>query len=171
MAAAAFPRTQHWTVQGFRISVMLYMRSTDPCATCGQRPARHAVWAQGVKALEGFSGSPEHFCDDHRPAKGALPPLTYERLLAGGPAGYSYEGWQPYPDAECSVCAAPAVLRYGVKCQGCDDPQFRYSTTRIVPLGDGLTSEEAPEFRHLGHELAAPFRCREHLLTLAEVTR
>lgn len=169
--SAAFPRTQHWTVQGFRISVLLYMRSTGPCSTCGTRPARHSVWAAGVRAMEGFSGSPEHFCDEHRPAKGTLPPLTYERLLAGGPAGYAYEGWQPYPGAECGTCGAPATLRYGVRCQGCDDPQQRYSTTRIVPLGDGLTGEEAPEFHHLPHDLAAPFRCREHPLTLAGVTQ
>jgi hypothetical protein len=167
----AYPRTQHWTIQGFRISVMLYKTNRGPCFTCRSAPAMHAVWAQGVKAMEGFRAGPADFCDAHRPAKGTLPPLTYERLVSGGPAGYAYEGWQPYADAECSVCAAPALLRYGVKCQGCDDPQFRYSTTRIVPLGDGLTSEEAPEFHHQSHELATPFRCREHPLTLAGVAQ
>jgi hypothetical protein len=167
--AEAFPRSQHWTVQGFRISVLLYKSNTGPCATCAERPARHYVCADGRGAMEGFDGKGADFCDGHRPAKGTLPPLTYERLLSGGSAGYAYEGWQPYPDAACSVCGAPAWLRYGVQCQGCEDARFRYSTTRIVLLSDRTTSEEAPEFGHRPHELATPFRCREHPLTLAGV--
>jgi hypothetical protein len=165
---AEFPRSQHWTVEGFRISVLLYKRNTGPCATCSARPARHAVWADDGAGPGGFHAAPADFCDEHRPAKGTLPPLTYERCLGGGPAGCAYEGWRPYPEG-CSVCGEPAELRYGVRCQGCDDPQYRYSTTRIAVLREGLTGEEAPEFHHLPHDLAAPFRCREHPLTLTGV--
>jgi hypothetical protein len=168
MNTTTYPRSQHWTVEGFRITILLYKRSTGRCATCGERPARHATWADGKGAMEGFRATPVDFCDQHRPDKGSLPPLAYERLLDGGPAGYAYEGWRPYPGEVCTECGAPAILRYGVKCTGCDDPDFRYSTTRIVPFGDGTTGEEAPEFHHLGHEVATPFRCREHPL-LAEV--
>jgi hypothetical protein len=75
--AEPFPHSQHWNIDGWRITVLLYKRHRGPCSVCGARPARHAVWAGRVDRSEPGSGAPADFCDEHRPAKGSLPPLDY----------------------------------------------------------------------------------------------
>jgi hypothetical protein len=73
-----YPRSQHWNIDGFRVTVLVYKsKRHELCAICGQPGAIHAVWTS-VRA-DGFCGRPRHFCDDHRPAKGTLPTLDYVR--------------------------------------------------------------------------------------------
>lgn len=71
ITATSWPRSQHWTVDGCRVTVLVYKSHRhETCHTCGQRPAIHSVW---VDPVDGSSGEIADFCDAHRPSKGALP--------------------------------------------------------------------------------------------------
>lgn len=174
-AVAAYPRTQHWRTDGFRVTVMYYRSNRGPCTTCGQRPARHAAWAERD---DGMDGAPADFCDDHRPAKGSLPPLRYSRLLTvpaatGSPATYGTELLTPDPAWLCGYqdisagerssppCGQPSTFRYEARCDGCDDPgRWRETRMRVVSY-DGSERVEIDR-HHEAHLTAEWFRCDVH---------
>lgn len=174
-ATTAFPRTQHWTTgrDGFRVTVMLYRSATDPCVTCGQRPARHSVWADGRGLHEGFKGGPVRFCDQHRPPKGPLPPLDYKRLVqganvlsGGAPSAIIYERLAPYPEYACATCGDPALFEVTEHCPGCGDPGQQYTTSQMYVAG-GTWDFKPPEAHHRLHPVREWWACAQHSPALA----
>jgi hypothetical protein len=172
-ANAAFPHSQHWTVQDFRVTVMFYKRDgAVRCTACGTFPARHAVWADGRGDREGWSAHGFRCCDSCRPEKGTLPALDYVRLVQG--AGMLqgrndpviYERTEPWPGQSCITCAGPAVYRAESRCGGCGDPELVYTTQRVATRAGGVT-QDAPEAHHRMHPLGWEYRCAEHPLKVA----
>jgi hypothetical protein len=169
-ATAAFPRSQHWTVDGFRISVLLYKRNGywENCAVCGARPAIHSVSATGRGHREGFRGGPARFCDRCRPAKGILPPLDYKRLVRGlGLLGEKpgdlivYEHLAtPEPHA-CVLCDEPALFECEQMCAGCDNPAA-YGSIQRVGLRPGHVTEHPRQPVHTLHTETTWWACGEH---------
>lgn len=159
---ATYPRSQHWTTDGFRFSVLLYATSREPCATCGKRPAHHAAWATGRGDREGWSSPPLHFCDEDRPAKGTCPDLPYERITWGGMDGTQYERLHPVPSWPCGECGDPSVSRRVSRCTGCGDEARRTTTlTRTTLTADGPVGR-GTERVHALHQTGEWFRCSRH---------
>lgn len=173
MIAATYPRAQHWTTGGFRITVLLYKREPAPCRTCGDRLGRHSVWADGRGDREGWTAGPDRFCDVHRPVKDTLPPLNYVRLIQGSGAHLGlvrpviYERTEPWPGRSCSACGAPPVFQLRHLCPGCDDPAKQYATRRYSLRPEGITSYPA-ESHHQTHPVGEEYRCRGHALPLQD---
>jgi len=143
-ATTTFPRSQHWTIDGFRITVLVYKsQRRNHCAVCGQQGAIHCVWAE--RKADRFMGGPADFCDAHRPAKGTLPPLDYERVSSdrGDHVNVADPEWNTRdftvtverlvanPGWPCTICGQPSRTRYVSHCGHCTDPVYYYvSTTR-----------------------------------------
>lgn len=169
-ATTTFPRSQHWTVNKFRVSVLLYKRdgSWQPCATCGATPAIHSVSADGQGDRAGFRGGPARFCDAHRPAKGTLPPLDYKRLvrslnlLGEKPGNLIVHEWlaELTPHA-CVLCDEPALFEVEQMCAGCGDPG-RFGTIQRVELRPGHVTEHPRQPVHGLHTETTWWACKEH---------
>lgn len=170
MTTTTFPRSQHWTTDGFRVSVLFYKTDPGHCADCGAFPARHYVSASGVGDREGWRGDGARFCDAHRPPRGPLPSLDYVRLVQG--EGFLegrcnpviYERTEPWPGQSCAACEGPAAYRVEHKCQGCTDPAEFYAT-QTISLPSGAVGER--ESHHAPHTLRWEYRCTAHPLELA----
>lgn len=159
MTTTTYPRSQHWTTEDFRVTVMVYKTNRGPCATCGRRPARHATWADGRAAHQGFSGGPADYCDEHRPARGTLPDLPYRRIT-GGPAEVQFEHLTPVPGWPCDTCGGPSVIRRVARCDGCDDEsRWAERTSRVISGGESRTETQR---YHETHETGEWFRCAAH---------
>lgn len=158
-----FPRSQHWSVDGFRVGVLLYKsHRRDQCAVCGQRGAIHSVYAE--RAADGFSGGPSDFCDTHRPAKGTLPALDYQRVIHDGHGTSAWtrttERLIPDPSWPCNTCGQPSTVRRETLCGQCTDPEHHaVSTVRVLTL-DGTHTETRTD--HKPHLLTAANHCPEH---------
>lgn len=173
MPSGSWPHAQHWTVDGYRVTVMFYKRDNPRnCRACGAFPARHAVWAEETGPGGGFSGHATHFCDACRPAKGTRPDLDYLRLIQGSGAHRGlvqpiiYERTAPWPGHACAVCGAPAVFRAEHQCGGCDDPARQYATRHhSLTLGGVVASPS--EWHHLQHAAGEEYRCAGHAPAVA----
>lgn len=171
-SAPAWPRSQHWRIDGFRITVLLYkFHRRRTCRTCGQRPAIHCVWADRA---DGFHGPVADFCHAHRPAKGTLPDLDYERITSDRAGEFG----QPDPDSftvtrerlapaaawPCTTCGQPSVIRRELRCGHCTDPaHYTVSTLRVLSVrAAGPSEREETSVGHDEHTLAETYCCAEH---------
>jgi hypothetical protein len=171
-SAPAGPRSQHWHAEGFRMPVLVYKSSrNERCATCGHRGAIHAVWTNTRD--DGFSGAPAHFCDDHRPAKGTLPDLDYERITsdrgawpAPAPDSFTvtYERLTPNAAWPCTTCGQPSAVRRDLRCGHCTNPpRYTVSTLHRLRIDASGTSEDTiTSLGHDEHTIAETFHCEEH---------
>ena len=160
-AAPAWPRSQHWRIQGFRITVLVYKsHRRQTCQTCGHRGAIHCVWADRD---DRFSGGPADFCDNHRPAKGTLPDLDYHRYYSEGEF-WTCERLMPNPEWPCTTCGQPSVIRRELHCDHCTDPEhYTVSTTHVLSVrADGLTERKETSIGHERHALVTTCHCSEH---------
>ncbi len=170
-ATMAFPRTQHWTAEGFRVSILVYKSHLRTrCHACGEPGAIHFVSADGRGALERFSALAD-YCDDCRPPRGTLPDLDYARHHWHAVAGI-VEREHLLPVAGiCDVCGCPAIAALERRCRDCDDPaRWRVETSRIITLRGERTETRRV---HDDHVTDSWIRCREHrdlLLTEAVTT-
>ncbi len=156
--AATFPRVQHWTVDGFRVTVSVYKSYRyKQCVACGQRGAIHSVW--GERKADGYSGGPVHFCDVHRPAKGTLPDIGYTRHTwtpCDGGGWNVGERLKPSAEWEC-LCGRPGRWWVRLVCEGCDDPDYQITrTSYIITLHDERTETKT---RHEQHDLLDFYEC------------
>ena len=163
-AAPTFPRSQHWRVEGFRITVLLYKsHRAETCRTCGRRGAIHAVWAHRG---DGFDGPPADFCDRHRPAKGTLPDLDYRRHTHDG--DHRDPRWTlvterlvPSTEWPCTTCGQPSAIRRELRCGHCTEPgHYTVSTVRVMSW-DGSDRTET-SVGHDVHTLAETYQCEDH---------
>jgi hypothetical protein len=158
-----WPRSQHWRAEGFRITVLVYRSHRhETCHTCGRRSAIHSVWSD--QRADGFEGGPTNFCDDHRPVKGTLPDLDYERIShdGNGTAEWTrrFERLRPNPQWPCDTCGQPSTVRREVLCDRCTDPaHFTVSTTRVLTLDGDRTDTHVG---HNAHLLAVTYNCDAH---------
>ena len=162
MTTTTFPRTQHWTVDGFRVSVLVYKsHSHDRCYVCGERGAIHSVWAD-QKADGGYSSSPTHFCDDCRPRKGPLPDLVYTKHYAKGPF-WTTESLNPHPEWEC-LCGQRARFHDELICDECDDPEFQeFYQHSVIPFRGPERIESG--YRHKRHNVVETWDCDDCRMT------
>jgi hypothetical protein len=159
MTATTFPRSQHWTVNGFRVTVLVYKsHRRETCAICGQSGAIHAVWTD--RRGDGFDAGPMDFCDEHRPAKGTLPPLDYKRYHRNDDSGtQTVERLFPSPDWACDTCGEPGLFWERLICEDCNDPhQHVVTTTRVMSFSDYAERTER-NIRHEQHTLAEWHAC------------
>lgn len=166
-SALAWPRSQHWTVDGFRVSVLLYKsHRAHRCRICGQRGAIHCAWSN--TRPDGFSAGPADFCDAHRPAKGTLPDLDYTRYVFDGKGTSAWtrttERLHPIPAWPCTSCGQPSVIRRELLCDHCTDPaHYTVSTARVLSVrAAGLSEREETSIGHDAHTLAETCHCAEH---------
>lgn len=167
-SASKIPRSQKWRVDGFRVVATLYKSHRGArCTACGNSGAVHSIWADRE---DGMSGHGE-FCDAHRPAKGTLPPLDYERIshsddangLSGGSV-VTFDRLTPNPAWECTECGQSAISRIEQRCTDCDDPAHWSEQTIPVMHYDG-TEEQRTTRNHETHVIAESFRCTDHIPT------
>jgi hypothetical protein len=161
-ATTAFPRSQHWRIDGFRVVVLLYKsHHRETCRTCGQRGAIHCVWADRD---DGFSAAPEDFCNEHRPAKGTLPDLDYERgtheRLGTSTWTATTERLAANPAWPCAACGQPSIIRREIRCDRCTDPAHISIVNRRVITLDGSHIETF--VGHDAHTLAETYHCADH---------
>ena len=163
MTVTAYPRSQHWTVDGFRISVLHYRSNHGPCMICGKRPAQHSVWASGRGGRDGWTGGPEEFCDDHRPARGVLPPLDYCHF-SGGAGRVTTQFLNAHPEWPCGECGAPSTMRVVDRCWGCGDRSF-WRGSKVTVLTFGAPPQDEMRQEHAMHQTGEWYRCAAHPLT------
>lgn len=157
---AAYPRSQHWTVDGFRVTVLLYSSHVrEQCATCGERGAIHCVWAD--HKTNGYSGGVLDFCDAHRPTKGTLPELDYRRFHHDG-LFFTTERLTPSSEWRCDTCGEPARFHDRPICHECDDPAHMVTRVNRVLSLDGERTERRVE--HEQHTILETFECDQHRL-------
>lgn len=151
--ATTFPRTQHWGVDGFRVSILLYKSHRQQrCYVCGERGAIH--WVSADRAADGASGMGD-FCTECRPIKGTLPPLVYIRWYHTGPF-YTCESLNPHPEWTCA-CGQPARFWERLICNDCDEPEFRvFYSNRVITLHGERTDSG---FRHEQHDVLETYEC------------
>lgn len=165
-STTAFPRTQHWTVDGYRVSILLYKSHRhQKCDGCGQRGAIHYVSvnqrrqaserpADDLTTADLYSGM-GHFCDACRPVKGAFPTLVYIRHYESGPF-WTTESLYPNPEWTC-LCGQPARFYDRITCRDCDDPEFQEFYRHQVISMAGERTEQG--FRHAHHQLVETWEC------------
>jgi hypothetical protein len=166
---AAYPHAQNWTVQGFRVTVMVYKSHTGACDRCGKRPAPHSVWADGkTEETAGFGGAPANYCDAHRPARGTLPDVVYEHYerSTAEPAGtgelaITAERFTASPEWPCGRCGKASIIRRELRCENCDDPARWREQTNKVSSWDGTEGAETTR-HHEPHALCESFSCSDH---------
>ena len=138
MTVTTFPRTQHWTTEGFRFSILIYKSNRrHRCDFCGQPGAIHWVSADGVGTSTGKFSASANVCDACRPARGSFPALPYERILWNGerddPEGImTTERLRPNPEWSCNRCGQPAIARYEHRCRSCKSPAHNMTRTNLV---------------------------------------
>jgi hypothetical protein len=165
--AAAWPRSQHWRIDGFRISVLLYKtHRARRCRTCGRPGAIHCAWSD--TRPDGFSAGPADFCDQHRPAKGTLPDLDYERMTHDGTGTSAWtrtrERLRANPVWPCGACGQPSTVRREVLCDHCTDPaHYTVSTVRKLSItADGHDERTVTSIGHDPHTIATTYHCAGH---------
>jgi hypothetical protein len=156
---ATYPPRQHWTVEGFRVGILIYRSNRRlRCDDCGQPGAIHWVHAEGKGELEGFTAS-AHFCDEHRPARGILPGLDYTRWRWHGDLR-EREHLRQVAALSCGTCGGHAISEFTRICHGCGDPaRWRDDVSRIISL-DGERTETRRV--HDQHETGRWARCLDH---------
>lgn len=153
-----WPRSQHWTVDGFRVTVLVYKsHRREHCDTCGERGAIHSVWAD-QRVDGGFTGRVARFCDAHRPAKGTLPDLVYDRYYHDGDARVC-ERYKPNDEWQCSTCGQPARFWERLMCQDCNDPHQHTVTVMKVMSFPDYAERTDTKIRHEQHALAEWYEC------------
>jgi hypothetical protein len=170
--AAAWPRSQHWTIDGFRVTVLLYKSNrARACRACGRRGAIHCAWADRP---DGFRGPSADFCDDHRPAKGTMPDLDYERITSDRPSGLgqparsyftvTFERLAPNPAWLCGTCGQPSAIRRELRCEHCTDPaHYTVSTVRKLSItADGHDERIVTSIGHDPHTITTTHHCAGH---------
>lgn len=159
----AWPRTQHWNVDGFRVTVIVYKsHARDCCRTCGERGAIHSVWTD--KRGDGFSGPPAEFCGRHRPEKATRPDLAYERISHSNPRTSSWvltrERLTPEPAWLCDACDAASIVCNEYRCDDCREPAHNPIRTERIITFDGERAET--KIRHEMHVLRKEQHCAVH---------
>jgi hypothetical protein len=171
-AAPAYPHSQHWRVDGFRITVLPYKSHRNRmCRTCGRRGAVHCVWADRA---DGFHGRVADFCDAHHPAKGSCRISSTSASPATAPPTSAVPSGTTSPSHPSAsrptrrVRAPPAdslsAVRCELRCAHCTDPaQYTVSTVRRLTIDAAGTAERTiMSIGHDPHTISQAYACEDH---------